>query len=302
MWERHRLGAAQPADAAETAHELLFAAVLAAPADAGEAARLAERAATWAPESLLAQELVSAFRCTDPLNDVYRGPEAFQLFIDHGTNPALYRATVSALASLHAKRAPRSVLDLGAGDGRVTAEVLDRAGQETSRLDLVEPSAALADQAAERLDSRNPNMHVCTAQSFAQTSNGRWDLAQATFSMHTIPPRERAEVLESLAQTASSLAIVEFDVPDLRDEPARFAHCAERFEVGLAEYMEHPSVAAGFLIPLFLGWFTPGERTSWEVSIAAWTDELERAGFAVATQPVMGYWWAPAFLAVGTRG
>ncbi|MCP4222532.1 MAG: hypothetical protein GY773_04225 [Actinomycetia bacterium] len=72
-------------------------------------------------------------------------PSAFEAFIDNGDNPNLYASTIDALATRHAELAPRTVLDIGCGDGRVTAGAMAAGPHDVGPggapiVDLVEPS------------------------------------------------------------------------------------------------------------------------------------------------------------------
>jgi len=124
------------------------------------------------------------------------------------------------------------------------------------------------------------------------------DLAEATFALHAIPPRERTGVLAALRGLADAVLIVEFDVPPFDDRgPAHLAYLATRYELGLAEY-EGSLVAQGFLMPVLAGQVDPDRpRLTWEQRAAGWTAQLHDAGWdKVAVEPLADYWWAPAIV------
>lgn len=227
-------------------------------------------------------------------------PDAFTDFVAGGSNPDLYAATAAALRP-HVRDAD-TLLDIGAGDGRVVQDVLEGRRTLPGRVDLVEPSS-LAEQAAARCGGLGFPLHVHreSVQEFlARGTTERWDVAQSTYCLHGLPPQERTEVLSRVRERADSLLLVEFDVPEFPSErgPERFAHYCNRYELGLAEYAHAPNVVEGFLVPMFLRSLLE-QRSVWEQSSALWAAELQRAGFTCETVPVFDYWWAPAMLVIG---
>src|SRR4051794_93179 len=103
------------------------------------AATTARLVAAEQPEGRLPVALAEYLEAL-PAPGVYDEPSAFEAFIDNGNNPELYRRTIEQLHQVHAERVPGSVMDIGCGDGRVTASVLS---PSTRQLDLVEPSEQL---------------------------------------------------------------------------------------------------------------------------------------------------------------
>jgi hypothetical protein len=86
-------------------------------------------------------------------------------------------------------------------------------------------------------------------------------------------------------------------------DPARVAFMVDRYERGLAEYLDDGGlVAQGFLMPVFFGAFDrSAARTNYEQPIAAWEADLRAAGFSqVARRPLYDYWWATAYLVDAT--
>ena len=214
---------------------------------------------------------------------------------------------------MHARVRPATVLDVGCGDGRVTAAAL---GAWTRSVNLVEPSrellsrarAAVADapigaSADASIDVRPHALGVTPFLEGLGPATG-WDLAQSTFALHAVPPEERRAALGALARRSASIAVAEFDVPDLEEgSDAHLARLAERYALGIAEYPDHPEVVAGFLMPVLVGQVEPGRpRLTWEAPAAWWAEALRDAGFAgVAVEPLLDYWWAPAVLVTGSR-
>jgi SAM-dependent methyltransferase len=284
------------------AHEALVDALTAVTRGEWDAAAgAAARARDADPGDLLAGALVD--HLAGGRHDVYTEPEAFERFIDGGGNVGLYERAGRALAAVHAERRPVHVLDIGCGEGRLTATSL-REGLR--RLDLVEPSAELLARACRRLDDNGVDVvaHHLGAEDLATAvPDRRWEVAQSTFALHALEPTARAAVLADLASRVDALLIVEFDVPAFADRSdAHIGYLVERYELGLAEYADEPLVAPGFLLPVLVGQLAPGaERHTWEQPVTAWGDDLRAAGFAsVRHRKVSDYWWAPAHLVEAT--
>jgi tetratricopeptide (TPR) repeat protein len=234
--------------------------------------------------------------------NVYVSGEGFAAFIRGGGNLGLYAATSAALAQAYAEQAQINLLDIGVGDGLALLPAL---GPSIAMIDLVEPSAAMLDQTISALSQRGlaHRSFLGTLQAFAaaEQASRHWDIAQATFSMQSLPPAERRAALSWLHGAVDRLLIVEFDVPDLFGTPlslACVAHVLARYRLGLAEYPASETVIQGFLMPVMFGYFDPGTaRTNYEQPIAAWRDDLAAAGFSrVTARPIFSYWWADAYL------
>jgi SAM-dependent methyltransferase len=260
----------------------------------GAAARLARDSGT-ALGALLADHLTAS-----PGGGVYEEPRAFEAFISGGGNVGLYAATIAALGARHARDRPGSLVDLGCGDGRVTAAVIP---DSCRRVDLVEPSAALLATAAARLAGRDLTVaaHGTTLAGYLAASPAPVDSAQATYALHTVDPGTRPALLAALAERVGGLAVAEFDVPAFADRsPAHAAYAAERYPHCLAEYPEGSEVGPGFLVPVLVAQFDPARpRLTWEQPIRAWVAELEASGYVVeSVASLHDYWWAPAHLIV----
>lgn len=262
----------------------------------------AQLAAAQQPDEHLAYALAS-FLSGMPAPGVYDEPRAFEAFIDNGGNIDLYKQTIRRLSAIHAEIGPRTVLDIGCGDGRVTAGVLH---SSTTRVDLVEPSADLLERAVNSLS--RPSIDVIPHRLDAAVFLGEladstsWDIAQSTFALHTTDPRDRPAIVHSLARRTPRLLIVEFDVPAFADRSAEhIAYLAERYEKGVREYEDHPEVVSGFLMPVLVGQLDAAlPRYTFEQPIAEWTRLLRDGGFATTTQLIARYWWADAVLISAT--
>ncbi|WP_284743452.1 class I SAM-dependent methyltransferase [Amycolatopsis sp. RTGN1] len=278
-----------------TSIELLAAALAAHRAgDRDQAADLAARAGRAG--SSLAGEL-HTYLAGDGSASVYDQPGAFTAFIRGGGNVGLYRALSAALAARYDEAKPESLLDLGCGDGLAVVPALEQANHVPSRIDLVEPSAALLEGVHERVPSAQ--CWQSTAQEFLARDDLGWDFVQSTFALQSIEPDQRAEVLRTLQLRTGTLLLAEFDVPEyVEGSPEHLRSLVERYEQGVAEYGEDASlVAQGFLLPVLLGIVDGHERTNWEHPAAGWVAQLETAGFTeVGVEPLAGYWWSPAVL------
>lgn len=231
---------------------------------------------------------------------VYAAGDAFGAFIRGGGNVPLYRAVSAALAAVYRETGPARLLDIGAGDGlallpALTADIVE--------LTIVEPSTAMLARTEAALRARGVN---CTAfaetlQAFSAHAAGHWEVIEATWSLQSLAPPERAALLPWLRAHGDRLVIAEFDVPEVADlfAPAHVASVFARYRTGLAEYgAERELVAQGFLMPVMLGYFDQtAARVNFEQPIAAWVAQLRAAGFAqVQTQLLDRYWWAPAYV------
>jgi ubiquinone/menaquinone biosynthesis C-methylase UbiE len=228
---------------------------------------------------------------------VYDQPEAFTAFIRGGGNVELYRALSAALAARYDDAKPESLLDLGCGDGLAVVPALEQATHVPSRIDLVEPSAALLDGVRERVPSAQ--CWQATAQEFLARDDLGWDFTQSTFALQSIEPEQRADVLRALQLRTGTLVLAEFDIPEyVEGSPEHLRSLVERYERGVAEYGEDASlVAQGFLLPVLLGIVDGHERTNWEHPATGWAEQLETAGFTeVGVEPLADYWWSPAVL------
>lgn len=263
-------------------------------------------AASAAADAALARDAtplaaaLAAHLASDRAAPVYDEPAAFAAFISGGGNVALYAAAIDALRALHQRLCPPSVIDIGCGDGRVTAAVLL---PSTAAVTLVEPSVALGEHAVAACAAPGRRVELIGdgALDALHTAGGqRWELAQSTWALHAIAPAERQRVFEELAERVQTLLVVEFDVPAFEEgSTEHLAYLAERYEHGVAEYADQPAVVGGFLVPVLVGQLDPDrQRYTFEQPIASWREQLHRAGFMVTVQRLAPYWWADAWLLV----
>ena len=266
------------------------------------ATTMAQRVAAEQPDGRLAAAL-ARYLTNLPAPGVYDEPSAFETFIDNGGNVALYRETIQQLSAVHAETRPRAVLDIGCGDGRVTAGVLSAS---TTRVDLVEPSAELLARASAAVDrpGREVVAHRIDAATFLADSDddATWDIAQSTFALHATIPADRPALFRTLARRATRLLIVEFDVPAFADRSQEhIAYLADRYEQGIREYQRQPEVISKFLMPVLVGQLDPTRaRYTFEQPIEDWAQLLRDADFTTSIHPVENYWWANAVLISAT--
>jgi hypothetical protein len=98
---------------------------------------------------------------------------------------------------------------------------------------------ALLDAATKRLADLHTEVHTwqqAAQEFFAQLEDGRrWDRAQATFSLQSVPSDERVGVL----------TIAEFDVPEhVEGSPEHVRSLVTRYERGIAEYGDDAQLVA----------------------------------------------------------
>jgi hypothetical protein len=234
---------------------------------------------------------------------VYVTGEAFAAFIRGGGNLALYAALSAALRDVYAERESVRLLDVGVGDGMALIPAL---APQLAGIQLVEPSEAMLARAIAGLDARGVRAEAFAGpiQAFASAAppEARWEIAQATFSLQSLPPEERREALRWLRSRVDRLLIAEFDVPALCADaldPACLRHITVCYEAGLAEYDgDGGLVAQGFLMPVMFGYVDPtAARTNYEQPIQSWSEDLWAAGFtSVGVRELFPYWWATAYL------
>ncbi|WP_020669097.1 class I SAM-dependent methyltransferase [Amycolatopsis nigrescens] len=265
--------------------------------DRESAARQAGRAAGLG--SRLGAELAEHLDSANG-RQVYDQPAAFTTFVRGGGNVELYQRLSAELARCYETLRPDSLLDLGCGDGLAIAPALEQAGHAPGSVELVEPSAALLEQAQARLGAAVTRSSRRTAQEFLATSDQHWDLTQSTFALQSLTPSDRLDVLRALRGRTGTLLLAEFDIPELTEGSAEYlSSLVTRYERGIAEYGEDARlVAQGFLLPMLLGQTAPdGGRNNWEQPVPAWRAQLAEAGYTeVTVHRFADYWWSPAVL------
>jgi hypothetical protein len=244
----------------------------------------------------------------------YRNADAFAAFIRGGGNVAMYHALEKMVAVEWDSHQPARILDIGPGDGRVIIGGLKRTQvRPLPGFDLVEPAAELLSRALEKLSGHSPPVRARgfggTIQSFVDevSHETRWDLCQATWSLHNLSSTQRAPILRWLGERCQTLLVAEFDVetelhPQLSIDRVRLIH--DRYLAGVAEYTGHMDpileerAKQGFLMPTLFGYFRPDDsRSTYEQSIEAWMAELEAGGFrTIGRKLICHYWWADAYL------
>jgi hypothetical protein len=232
---------------------------------------------------------------------VYLDGEAFAVFIRGGGNVGLYAATSDALRRVYAEYQTLRLFDIGVGDGLALLPALT---DPITRLDLIEPSAAMLAKTTAALEARGIPYHatnITLQNSIAAETPQKWDIIQATWSLQSVPPADRPAAFRWMQAHTDRLLIAEFDVPDfpLMFAPQRVRYIIERYERGLTEYAgDGGRVAQGFLMPVMFGYFDhTAARTNWEGPIAGWVADLRAAGFdTVHTHKLFAYFWADAYL------
>ncbi len=317
LWEQFQRGGLQACDPrqASTAGERHYLSVLAASEHAWRpAAEWACDAARLQPDSLLLREAADYLErraggqrdVPYAAGDTADGPAAFDAFVNGGGNVPLYQAVSSALTAAHRRQAdalghPIRLLDIGVGNGRALLPALSDAVGE---IHVIEPSDGMLREFVAALTTRGltPTVQAATAQDALANTRDRWDVVEATFSLHSIPPKDRIETLARLRGRCKKLLVVEFDVREFEHDlaPERVLAFQEGFERGLAEYApgERDLIARGFLMPVYFGYFDPGaERVTHEHGLRTWVGQLQRAGFEhVRCHLLYRYWWAPTYL------
>ncbi|HWO24401.1 MAG TPA: class I SAM-dependent methyltransferase [Kofleriaceae bacterium] len=237
---------------------------------------------------------------------VYEQAEAFGAFIRGGGNQRLYRATSEALRAIYRELPPGArVLDVGVGDGLALVPAIEGVIAELrAELTVLEPAEELLSRTTRALDGLGVRYEAFpgTIEELIRThGERRFELIEATFSLHGLQPDGRRDVLAWMRGAAGRLVIAEFDVPRFGGalDPAHIAYVIDRYRRGLAEYADDGDlVAQGFLMPVMFGYFTTGRaRVTYEQPMAAWIEDLRAAGFTeIGARVIDPYWWAPAFV------
>lgn len=252
--------------------------------------------------SVMARALLHALEAGKDAN-AYDAPRAFEAFIRGGGNVALYRAVSATLARSYDRQRPARLIDIGTGDGMALVPALEVAAHTPQQIDVVEPNAAMFATVAARLP-----LHAGYNQGFEAFAENlgaddRWELAQSTFALQSIPPDARMKALRRMAAHVDRLVIVEFDVPMFAEgSVALYESLARRYELAASEQGEHAElVASGFLAPMLLGQLRAQIPSNWEQPAAAWAEELLASGFrTVEMEHVHDYSWAPAVCLTAT--
>ncbi|GAK52591.1 hypothetical protein U14_03843 [Candidatus Moduliflexus flocculans] len=270
--------------------------------DFEQALILAQQAHEQQPELLVFAEAVTYLTRLNESGkqDVYLNDEGFRAFIRGGGNVPLYRAVSAALQEVYRSYDTLNLLDVGTGDGRALLPALT---DNIRHLTVLEPSESLLRQLRRQLDEHGVSheAHCAPFQYFTQMQAGSWDVIEATFSLQSIPPQERASALTWGRQHGKRVLLVEFDAPDLTNIMAieTIRYIVERYEQGVAEYAEDRAlVAQGFLMPMMFGYFDCSQhRTNYEQPVAQWIQEFQAAGFTtVDAALIYPYWWAAAYI------
>jgi hypothetical protein len=253
------------------------------------------------PENVVYQQAILYLQkvVNDGKPSVYTTPAGFAEFIRGGGNVGLYQQTSAALKRVYEGYESLSLLDVGVGDGMA---LLPAFTPQIHTLDLIEPSPTLLTPLSQKLSEQHipHHAHACTLQQFVTTKRGNWDVAQATFSFHTIPPAERLGLLRWVREHCGRFLLVEFDVPAFSHmlDPKTVAYYVQQYEKGLAEYAGNSTVIQGFLMPVFFSNFDQNTtRLTFEQPISAWEADLRQVGFTtIRRQRLYDYWWAAAYL------
>ncbi|EPX64124.1 tetratricopeptide repeat domain protein [Cystobacter fuscus DSM 2262] len=310
IWGQYRAGGLEAAARARafSPEALLYLAMLAfADERYAQAATFAQDASRASPEDLLPRAAAAhlARVAREGKSNVYVSAEGFGAFIRGGGNVPLYRETSAALVRFHPSE-PFDLLDIGVGDGLALLPALTPA---VRRVTLVEPAAALLENTTRALSARGVAFETFSGVLQAFTAepgmqSRRWAVAQATFSLHNLPPPARPAMLRWLRSHCEVLLLAEFDAPRM-DEPLKpelVRHVLTRYRAGLAEYVgaSYEAVSQGFLMPVMFGYVDRGAtRTTFENPMADWEQLMREAGFGrVDRQQLYPYWWAPACLLV----
>jgi len=246
--------------------------------------------------SPMARALLHAMTSGSKAN-AYDAPRAFEVFIRGGGNVALYRAVSTVLAETYDRYRPVDMIDIGAGDGMALLPAIEAATYPPQKVDVVEPNSEMLARLCEAFPL-NAGYNQ-TFEVFAENlrSKNRWQLAQSTFALQSIPPDARVKALRKLASHVERLVVIEFDIPELAPgSDALYESLATRYDLAANEQGDDADlVASGFLAPMLLGQLRAVTPSNWEQPATARVRELMTSGFReVEVEHVHDYSWAPA--------
>lgn len=235
-------------------------------------------------------------------HDLYATADGFIAFVRRGGNVPLYANLSAELRRIYDGQSGIRLLDIGVGDGLALLPALT---DSLAYVDLVEPAAAMLASTSAALGEEgvSHSAHNVSAETFISQAREPYNIAQATFAMHNLPPAQRAPLFAWLREHSGTVLIAEFDVQmDVMAGSAEHVnYLITRYRQGLAEYEpDEEVVAQGFLMPiLFRNFESIGEAAIYEQPIERWETELRAAGFtAVKRHLLHNYWWADAYLLV----
>ncbi len=291
-----------PIHLAENGEDYCYLAILFyAQGDYCRAGKAAQESVVRSPHRVLFKEIAKAINRVkqDGKQNVYSCSAGFGRFIRGGGNVPLYEAVSRALHQCYSQYNSIRLLDIGTGDGRALLTAWHSAIRE---LTVVEPSTPLLKALESALIEKNVayQAYCGRLQEFVLEHDGKWDLAQATFSFQSIPLQERIELFRWLKNHSERFLLVEFNVEPAPYglDPQRVWANLERFERGIAEYPNDETVIQGFLMPVLLGFFDQSSaRTNYEQPVQMWMEQLVAAGFKqIKSYKLYPYWWADAYL------
>ena len=260
------------------------------------------------PRSLVASELDKylAQKKSSGRDAIYVTPNGFNRFIRGGGNIELYENLIQLLRRLNAQNNGLKLLDIGAGDGRA---LLPSLTANVDSVDIIEPSKQMLSGLCAALDERQINYRSFNdpLQEFVREERERWDIIQATYSIHTIPIEERKTMLEWICRHGKTFVFTEFDIPEFASpcKPDSFRYYFEKYETGISEYEEGEErdvVAQEFLIPVLLGNLHKDDnRVTFEQTMDYWKSDLKSVGFQnIELTLISSYWWADSYFVKAT--
>ncbi|KPK82431.1 MAG: hypothetical protein AMS25_02270 [Gemmatimonas sp. SM23_52] len=184
-----------------------------------------------------------------------------------------YDEMVECILELLELCSPKTVLDIGAGIGNISALVLR--GIPGSRVTAVEPSDAMIGK-ARRLSESSPDRIRLVRQDILDfVPDGRFDAIFSNLVLHNIPLDERGPLLTRLCGWLEPGGC--FVWSDL------ICHADERVQAHFVEYRKAFALAAGCSSELVEENFEKEAREDHPLTIEQMNEEARRAGFRRAT-------------------
>lgn len=106
-----------------------------------------------------------------------------------------YDEMVECIIALLELRAPQTLLDIGAGTGNVSVQILERI--PGVRVAAVEPSAEMQAEAQARLQPYGDRVELINADVRSFRPSRRYDAVLSNLVLHNLPPADKQQLLRS---------------------------------------------------------------------------------------------------------
>ena len=124
-----------------------------------------------------------------------------------------------------------TVIDIACGTGSLSVE-LSKHAQHVTGIDLSEDMIVTAKRTANKLNICNISFEIMDAGNLSVFSDGKFDVAVTSMSMHQFDPATAVKVLREMRRIARRLIIADYNCPMNPGPGATLARIIERFAGG----------------------------------------------------------------------